>query len=64
MELNISFIPYNSGAWDLIIGYDNGGDLKGEITLTKDTEVSTEELDILQEIAPMFVWTKYAKLGD
>ncbi len=56
MRMTISVCPFNSGDFDVIIKDSDTGE---EVTLSGHQELNREELEVLTNLAPACVWTKY-----
>ncbi|KKM01144.1 hypothetical protein LCGC14_1797350 [marine sediment metagenome] len=56
-EILISIVTYNNSKFDVIFR-DNEGN---EVTLSGEQEVSEEELEFINNIAPACVWTRYRR---
>lgn len=53
-KIEISFVPYQNGNWELIIKSPFG-----DVTLNDETAPSAEDLEILSKLAPPCVYTTY-----
>lgn len=57
-KLTMSICTYKDGLFEVILKHTETG---REIVFTGNQKLSEEDFDLVQEIAPACVWTKYLK---
>ena len=57
--MKISVVPYNDGMFDVILV---DVETNREVVLSGTQEISGEEFELLNKLAPSCVWTKYQQI--